>query len=508
MNIVLMDLAILEVPKSKSFTIFSLCVFAFEKSPEFAGIILRENDFQVKPAFRDKISPVLDLDITADELISALLNLASSENVSILDSCGVGHLGSHLLVAAIEPIAVFNVSNDDPHQTLSFLDKQLSGKSAAIFTISYDFGLKLLGLAPANKPFESPLEPDISLALYDALIIHDYDTGKTRLTGNADKLYAFSTKIDKNISEFKFEISDDPPVVTSNFTKDEYLAGIEAIKEQIRNGNTYQTNLTQKLTAILPSELTPQTIFARLRRDHPAPFSAFIQRPDSTVISASPERFFQIEAASITTSPIKGTRRRGNTKSEDDALRRELLASPKDRAENTMIVDLLRNDLGRVCEYGSVRVEKLCDLEQHPTLFHLVSTVTGDLRPNTAFSEILKAIFPCGSITGAPKISTMRIIEELEPASRGLSMGAIGYYIPEVHRAKSLDVGLWPVNPTFVLSVAIRTMVIRENTATFNVGGGIVIDSDPESEYQETLTKAKALLDAIGADCSEFQLDS
>ena len=161
-----------------------------------------------------------------------------------------------------------------------------------------------------------------------------------------------------------------------------------------------------------------------------------------------------------------------------------------------MIVDLLRNDLGRVCEYGSVHVEKLCDLEEHPTLFHLVSTISGELKENTKPSEILKALFPCGSITGAPKISTMRIIDQIEPSPRGLSMGAIGYYLPEGFG--EINSPLSTLNSRLDLSVAIRTMVIRDQTATFNVGGGIVIDSDPESEYAETLTKAKALLEAIG----------
>jgi para-aminobenzoate synthetase component 1 len=159
-----------------------------------------------------------------------------------------------------------------------------------------------------------------------------------------------------------------------------------------------------------------------------------------------------------------------------------------------MIVDLLRNDLGRVCEYGTVRVEKLCDLEEHPTLFHLVSTIVGDLRKDVGFSDILRAVFPCGSITGAPKLSTMRIIDNLETVNRGLSMGAIGYSIPNE------SFGVAPVTD---LSVAIRTMVIRDDDATFNVGGGIVIDSDPEREYDETLLKAQALLSALGAEYQE-----
>ena len=175
-------------------------------------------------------------------------------------------------------------------------------------------------------------------------------------------------------------------------------------------------------------------------------------------------------------------------------MRDALLMSEKDRAENTMIVDLLRNDIGRVCEFGSVNIEKLCDLEEHPTLFHLVSTISGQLMPNARFSDVLRAVFPCGSITGAPKISTMRIIDRIENSARGLSMGAIGYYVPSER---------FGMPETLDLSVAIRTMVIRNNVATFNVGGGITIDSDPVSEYDETLTKAKALLLAIGGELVE-----
>jgi para-aminobenzoate synthetase component 1 len=411
------------------------------------------------------------------------------------------------------------VTRDSVNETLELLDEKLSEDFTTFFTISYDFGKKLLKIDSPNAATDKQSEPDFFYAQFDVVVVHDYDTGVTYLTGNADKFDVMRGKLRKNIRDLKLEISNETSTVTSNFTKSEYLAAIENIKESIRRGYTYQTNLTQQLTAILPDELTPEIIFARLHRDHPAPFSAFIKRLDSTVVSASPERFFRIgertsrrgEPAKlkgtpllprglvhsdsfrrqITTSPIKGTRPRGHTVAEDAALLQELLESPKDRAENTMIVDLLRNDLGRVCEYGSVRVEKLCDLEQHPTFFHLVSTVSGILREKLEPSDILRAVFPCGSITGTPKISTMRIIDSIEPVNRGLSMGAIGYYIP------GRDFG--SLDSTLDLSVAIRTMVIRDQVATFNVGGGIVIDSDPQSEYDETLTKAKALLAAIDA---------
>ncbi|MBK6590484.1 MAG: aminodeoxychorismate synthase component I [Acidobacteria bacterium] len=427
--------------------------------------------------------------MNADELVAALLTLSSTEQVCILDSCGVSHLGSHLLIAGIDPVDSIGISSPDTEETLDLIDKKLSGDLASIFTLSYDLGPKILGIRTIpSSTFGKQLEPDLFLTQFDVLIIHDYDAERSFLFGNTAKFSAIEGRLRSQTSDLEFGISNDQPLLSSNFTKPEYIFAVEKIKERIRSGDTYQTNLTQQLTIELPPDRTPATIFSRLRRGHPAPFAAFIRRDDSTVISASPERFFSIRGNRITTSPIKGTRKRGETEAEDQALKRDLLSSEKDRAENTMIVDLLRNDLGRVCEYGSVEVEKLCELEEHPSLFHLVSTVGGDLRPETKTSDILRAVFPCGSITGAPKISTMKMIAELEPSKRGLSMGAIGYSIPDG----------FELEPAMDLSVAIRTMVIRDQTATFNVGGGIVIDSDPESEYEETLTKAKALLAAIG----------
>jgi aminodeoxychorismate synthase, component I, bacterial clade len=318
--------------------------------------------------------------------------------------------------------------------------------------------------------------------------VHDYDSRRTFLIGNGSQFD--QTEMLLGNSDLETTADEATTNVTSNFSHNEYIGAIEAIKQNIREGNTYQTNLTQQFTATLPRGLRGIDIFERLRRDHPAPFSAFFKRKRSTVISASPERFFRVDQSNtISASPIKGTRPRGETAKLDDALRRELLTSEKDRAENTMIVDLLRNDLGRVCEYGSVEVERLCEIEDHPTLFHLVSTIRGRLRNGTQPSDIVKALFPCGSITGAPKIRTMEIIDDLEPVARGLSMGAIGYSIPKT--------GFDGLEPGIDTSVAIRTMVIQHRTAVFNVGGGVVIDSDPEAEYDESLLKAKALLRSL-----------
>ena len=441
---------------------------------------------------------VRKIELTADELSARLLRLSESEMVCMLDSCGVGHLGSHLLFAGIKPVEVLQISNDDPDQTLSVLNEKLSGDLAGFFTISYDFGLKLHRVHLRTER-TGDTEPDIFLALFDAIAVHDYDTKQTRLIGDParfDEVFNLLIADAPRSADSAASVGSSQPV-NSNFTKPEYLAAVERIREYIRSGDTYQANLTQQLRSGLRGGVTAQTIFQRLRSNHPAPFASFItRRPDSYVVSASPERFFRVSRdGSIEASPIKGTRPRGATAKEDDRLREELESSEKDRAENTMIVDLMRNDLGRICEFGSVKVEKLCDVEEHPTLFHLVSTIRGRIRSKVRFSDTLRAVFPCGSITGAPKIRTMKIIDEIEPCRRGLSMGAIGIYLPATWDVKELA-----IDTVFDLSVAIRTMVVRDGEAVFNVGGGIVIDSDPAKEFDESMLKSKALVDALGVE--------
>jgi para-aminobenzoate synthetase component I len=469
---------------------------------------------------------VREIPFSADRLVSALLNLPKEKNLCLLDSCGVNYLGSHLLIAGFNPIEILEINETDAAKTLEALNQKLSPENlSAFFTISYDFGLKLEKIEPRPKEFPGFDEPDVFLALFDVLIIHDYNTNKTFLTGNEKKFDEVEQTIFNSVNPVN-SVNSVNSKIFSNFTKENYLAAIEKIKERIWRGDTYQTNLTQQIRAELPENLTPAQIFRRLRKNHPAPFAAFLRRKNDAVISASPERFFKVppggslreslsadfQSRIISTSPIKGTRPRGKTVEEDWQLRNELINSEKDRAENVMIVDLLRNDLGRICEFGSVRVERLCELEQHPTLFHLVSTISGELRGEISFPEIIKAVFPCGSITGAPKISTMRIIDEIETAPRGLSMGAIGYSIPnskfQIPNSgnKTLDSRLSTLN-SLDLSVAIRTMVVRGNEAIFNVGGGIVIDSIPEKEYEETLVKAKALLSSINAKAEDLKIN-
>ena len=269
----------------------------------------------------------------------------------------------------------------------------------------------------------------------------------------------------------------------ANFTKDAYIKAIKRAKEYIAAGDIYQVNLSQRFTADL--NIHPYDLYTRLRTRNPAPFAAYLNFNDVAIVSSSPERFLQFFADTrmVCTRPIKGTRPRGATPEEDAKLAHELLKSEKDRAELIMIIDLERNDLGRVCEIGSVHVPELIVLEKYPTVYHLVSTVAGKLPKDMDRIDLLKATFPGGSITGAPKIRSMEIIDELEPTKRSVYTGAIGY----LSFTGNMD-----------LNIVIRTFIVHDGKAYFQVGGGIVADSDPEAEYQETLDKGRALFDALG----------
>ena len=267
----------------------------------------------------------------------------------------------------------------------------------------------------------------------------------------------------------------------SNFTRDEYIRAVAKAIEYIAAGDIFQVNLSQRFDVDL--SVDPYELYLRLRGINPAPFASYLNFGDVVVAGASPERFLHVSGDRVETRPMKGTRPRGRSAAEDESLASELLASAKDRAENIMIVDLERNDLGKVCEYGSVRVKELCTLEKYATVFQLTSTVEGRLRAGADRIDLLKACFPGGSITGAPKVRAMEIIDELEPTRRGIYTGAVGYM--------GFDGGM-------DLNIAIRTFVVKGGRAYFQAGGGIVADSEPQAEYQETLDKAWALMAALG----------
>jgi para-aminobenzoate synthetase component 1 len=270
--------------------------------------------------------------------------------------------------------------------------------------------------------------------------------------------------------------------IRANFTRRTYQAAVRRVIDYILAGDIFQANLSQRFLAELSAGLTPFDLYRRLRSRNPAPFAAFLDFGEVAIASASPERFLQLQGRRIETRPIKGTRPRGTTPEEDARLAAELLASEKDRAENVMIVDLLRNDLSRVAREHSVLTPELCALEIFATVHHLVSTVAGELRPGLDAVDLLRAAFPGGSITGAPKIRAMEIIAELEPSARGPYCGAIGW----------LGFDGW-----MDTSIAIRTYAIKGRHVAFQAGGGIVADSEPAAEYEETLAKARALIEAL-----------
>jgi len=264
------------------------------------------------------------------------------------------------------------------------------------------------------------------------------------------------------------------------FTADEYLLSVGAVKEYILAGDIYQANLSQRFSAPL---LEPAwDLYRRLRVVNSAPFSAYMNFGDFAIASSSPERFLAVDGRRVETRPIKGTSRRYEDPASDERSRQELLASKKDRAELSMIVDLERNDIGRVCEYGSVQVEEHAVLESYARVHHLVSTVTGTLHKGRDVIDLLRATFPGGSITGAPKIRSIEIIDELEPTARSVYTGSIGYL---------------GFNGRHDTNIAIRTMIIRGGRVYFQVGGGIVADSEPAAEFQETLDKGMAMFEAV-----------
>jgi para-aminobenzoate synthetase component 1 len=268
----------------------------------------------------------------------------------------------------------------------------------------------------------------------------------------------------------------------STFTHRGYLDAVARVREYIVAGDIFQANLSQRLQA--PLVEPPFDLYTRLRARNPAAFAAYLDFEDIRVMSASPERFLRLDenGRHVETRPIKGTRPRGLGPMHDAALGRALSESDKDRAENVMIVDLLRNDLSRVCRPGTVRVPELFALEQHPTVHHLVSTVVGELDSSADAIDLLRAAFPGGSITGAPKVRAMEIIAELEPSRRGVYCGSIGYL---------------SVTGAMDTSIVIRTYLALRGRVYFQAGGGIVADSDPELEYRETLDKARALIGAL-----------
>lgn len=330
--------------------------------------------------------------------------------------------------------------------------------------------------------------PQMLLGFYDLVFAWDHQQNKAWIfssglgnqTGRqgerASKRLLWAKKLIKEVPVSLSSIKVEK--IVSTFSAFEYQQAVKRAIEYIRAGDIFQVNLSQRFSAYLPKELSAWSIYQRLRDGNPAPFAAFLSYAPYYLASASPERFLQLRHNQVESRPIKGTKSRARESSQDQAQASALQKSEKERAENIMIVDLMRNDLSRVCLAHSVQVPKLCGLESFASVHHLVSVIEGTLQPGKTAIDLLKATFPGGSITGAPKIRAMEIIAEIEPTQRGPYCGSIGY------------IGF---NGDMDFSITIRTFAIRDQFITFQAGGAVTIESDPQQEYEETLIKASAL---------------
>jgi para-aminobenzoate synthetase component I len=322
---------------------------------------------------------------------------------------------------------------------------------------------------------------------YDHIIVFDHVSKTiTACSPHQSKI----NELCRVAKEDRQSISQIKPLATpiafkSNFNKSSYVAMVKKALAHIKQGDIYQINLSRKVEAIIanwPSHADSLSIYQALREHSPSPFAAYYEGPRQTILSSSPERFIKLAGRRVQVKPMKGTRPRGETKLSDERLKAELFHSPKEIAELLMVTDLERNDLGRVCGYGSVKVKTLRTIETYQTVFQATATIEGRLHKDRDCFDLIKAAFPSGSVTGCPKIEAMKIIENLENTSRGAYTGALGY----ISFAGDMD-----------LSVIIRSLFLQKNKIAFHVGGGIVADSNPAAEYEETNVKARAMEQAL-----------
>jgi len=486
-------------------------------------------------------SPVVEELVPAPDPVACCEHLAGRPYRLFLDSAARGgRLGRHSFLSA-DPVAIVrsHAGRTEYVDRLTGERREMAGDALAVVRtlmaphaaepadglppfqggaagyVSYDWG-KTLERLPEPR-FDDLGFPDVVMGLYDWVLAWDHETGRAWLvsTGMPEAGSARARRAGRRAAEVRAWLDRSPadgrravgragetgrrvagppapshPVergwwdgaldLRSSFTREGYLAAVERVRQYIYAGDVFQANLSQRFEAPLEESAWP--FYRRLRARSAAPFAAYLEYPDFAVASASPERFLRVDRRGhVETRPIKGTRPRGLGPEHDAALAQALAESAKDRAENLMIVDLMRNDLSRVCAPHSVRVSELFALERHPTVHHLVSAVVGELAPGADALDLLRAAFPGGSITGAPKLRAMEIIAELEPSRRGVYCGSIGY---------------WSVAGELDTAIAIRTAVVAGGRVYFSAGGGIVADSDPALEYQETLDKARALIDA------------
>ena len=359
-------------------------------------------------------------------------------------------------------------------------DLRLPFGAGLVGYLAYDYGRQLESL-PCLARHDIAL-PDLSFGLYDWSVVSDHQLQRCWLVCHPQvpsaREQALLRQLDSNAAPRQAFSLCEPFAAEQG--KAQYAEAFARVQDYIHAGDCYQINLAQRFSSRYQGD--PLSAYCALRERSPTPFSDYLEMAGGTLLSLSPERFIEVQNGRVETRPIKGTRPRGSSPQQDQALAEELQSCEKDRAENLMIVDLLRNDLGRSCEPGSIRVPELFSLESYPNVHHLVSSITGRLRSDSDTIDLLMRAFPGGSITGAPKIRAMQIIEELEPVRRSLYCGSVGYLGCE----GQMD-----------FNIAIRSLVCHEGSIYCWGGGGVVADSELDAEYQETLTKVGNLLDAL-----------
>lgn len=430
------------------------------------------------------------LDVVFDPLAAARRATALPGVAFLFSGLQAYGLGRYSILAA-NPSRVF-VGKGGAGNVFDAFEKELASVKAceprglpfhggAIGYFSYDAGrcLAAAKLAPSDAA-----AVDARFGFYEGGLVFDHEEQATWLVSLQDEVSegletlcsaAFASEA-PSLEAFALR-----GPLQSNASKPDYLSSVRAVRERIGAGDVYQVNLSQCFEGRCSG--SGFNLFARLARASPAPYAAYLDFGAEQIVSSSPERLLHLADGVATTRPIKGTRPSGGSAAEARANRMELANSEKDRSELLMIVDLERNDLGRVCQPGSVRVDNLFRLERYATVIHQTADVSGILEERFGTLDCLRALFPGGSITGAPKIRAMQLIDEFESGRRGVYTGAIGYF----DASGGAD-----------LNIAIRTLRIADGRLSFQVGGGIVWDSDPESEYEETLLKAKAMLEALG----------
>ena len=354
----------------------------------------------------------------------------------------------------------------------------------AIGYFAYDLGRRIEKL-PTLAAHDIDI-PDMAIGIYDWAVLFDHESRRAWLVAQPDcvqdleywvNVLSATEPLTPAAYGTSFQVTS---AVSPEISFSDYAAAFARIKQYIVDGDCYQVNLAQRFSAAVTGD--PWDAYRRLRNLNPAPYSAYLSMPNGAILSSSPERFLHLSDRLVETKPIKGTRPRAQDSDEDCRLAIELRLSEKDRAENVMIVDLLRNDLGKTCAIGSIEVPGLFEIESYATVHHLVSTVRGRLADGVHASELLRGCFPGGSITGAPKFRAMEIIEELEPYRRTVYCGSIGYLSYD----GSMDT-----------NIAIRTLVHHASRMYCWAGGGIVADSELDAEYRESLDKAAAMLDVF-----------